>query len=184
MSVVAVARRYADALADVASARNEVDQIDREVLLFADMLKSNHELRDVFASPIISLADKRRVLDALIDRIRPGQMTVNLLRTMLSHYRLQYLAVMHEQFRRVINERKGLIIAEVTTAGEFDRAAQEKLARTLERMTGKQIEFKFKTDPSLIGGVVTRLGSVVYDGSVRTQLKEIKERLKQGDTAI
>ncbi|HXF40402.1 MAG TPA: F0F1 ATP synthase subunit delta [Blastocatellia bacterium] len=51
-------------------------------------------------------------------------------------------------------------------------------------MTGKQIEFKFKTDPSLIGGVVTRLGSVVYDGSVRTQLKEIKERLKQGDTAI
>ena len=184
MSVVAVARRYADALADVASARNEVDQIDREVLLFADMLKSHSELRDVFASPIISLADKRRVLDALIDRIRPGQMTINLLRTMLSHYRLQYLAVMHEQFRRVINERKGLIIAEVTTAGEFDRAAQARLANTLERMTGKQIEFKFKTDPSLIGGVVTRLGSVVYDGSVRTQLKEIKERLKQGDTAI
>jgi len=184
MSVVAVARRYADALADVASARNEVDQIDREVLLFADMLKTSHELRDVFASPIISLADKRRVLDALIDRIRPGQMTINLLRTMLSHYRLQYLAVMHEQFRRVINERKGLIIAEVTTAGEFDSAAQQKLASTLERMTGKQIEFKFKTDPSLIGGVVTRLGSVVYDGSVRTQLKEIKERLKQGDTAI
>jgi F-type H+-transporting ATPase subunit delta len=184
MSVVAVARRYADALADVASARNEVDQIDREVLLFADMLKSNQELRDVFASPIISLADKRRVLDALIDRIRPGQMTINLLRTMLTHYRMQYLAVMHEQFRRVINERKGLIIAEVTTAGEFDRAAQEKLASSLERMTGKRVEFKFKTDPSLIGGVVTRLGSVVYDGSVRTQLKEIKERLKQGDTAI
>jgi len=184
MSVVAVARRYADALADVASARNEVDQIDREVLLFADMLKSHRELRDVFASPIISLADKRRVLDALIDRVRPGQMTINLLRTMLSHYRLQYLDVMHEQFRRVINERKGLIIAEVTTTGEFDSAAQEKLAQTLERMTGKQIEFKFKTDPSLIGGVVTRLGSVVYDGSVRTQLKEIKERLKQGDAAI
>jgi F-type H+-transporting ATPase subunit delta len=184
MSVVAVARRYADALADVASARNEVDQIDREVLLFVDMLKSHRELRDVVASPIISLADKRRVLDALIERVRPGQMTINLLRTMLSHYRLQHLDVMHEQFRRVINERKGLIIAEVTTAGEFDRAAQERLASTLERMTGKQIEFKFKTDPSLIGGVVTRLGSVVYDGSVRTQLKEIKERLKQGDTAI
>jgi len=115
MSVVAVARRYADALADVASARNEVKQIDREVLLFVDMLKSHPELRDVFASPIISLADKRRVLDALIDRVRPGQMTINLLRTMLSHYRLQYLDVMHEQFRRVINERKGLIIAEVTT---------------------------------------------------------------------
>ena len=178
MSVVALARRYADALADVASARNEVDQIDREVLLFADMLKSNSELRDVFASPIISLADKRRVLDALIERVRPGQMTINLLRTMLSHYRLQHLGVMHEQFRRVINERKGLVIAEVTTAGQFDRAQQDKLGRTLERMTGKQIEFKFKTDPALIGGVITRIGSVVYDGSVRTQLSQIKQRLK------
>lgn len=184
MSVVAVARRYADALADVASARNEVDQIDREILLFADMLKSNRELRDLFASPIVSLADKRRVLDALIERVHPGQMTINLLRTMLSHYRLQYLAVMHQQFRRVINERKGLIVAEVTTAGEFDVAQQAKLAGTLEGMTGKQIEFKFRTDPSLIGGVVTRIGSVVYDGSVRTQLKEIKERLIQGDSAI
>ena len=111
-------------------------------------------------------------------------MTANLLRTMLTHYRLHHLAAVYEQFRREMNERKGLIVAEVTTAAEVGAAEQAKLGRTLEQITGKQVEFKFKTDPSLIGGVVTRIGSIVYDGSVRSQLQEIRERLKRGDNAV
>ncbi|MEK6288963.1 MAG: ATP synthase F1 subunit delta [Acidobacteriota bacterium] len=184
MSVIAVARRYAEALADVATARNQVEQIDNDVRVFAEMMKSSRELHDLFASPIVSQSDKLRVLDALLARMRPDRVTANLLRTMLSHHRLHHLAEVYEQFRREINKRKGLIIAEVTTAAEVGRSEQEKLGRTLQQMTGKQVEFRFKTDPSLIGGVVTRIGSVVYDGSVRTQLQEIRERLKQGDSAI
>lgn len=201
MSVIAIARRYAEALADVATARNQVEQIDHEISLFVEMMKSSRELHGLFASPIVSQTDKRRVLEALIDRVLPGEktttlkefearqvrssrLTANLLRTMLSHYRLHYLAEVYEQFRRQINKRKGLITAEVTTAAEVGRSDQEKLGRTLQQMTGKQVEFRFKTDPSLIGGVVTRIGSVVYDGSVRTQLQEIRQRLKQGDSAI
>jgi len=183
MSVIAIARRYAEALADVATARNQVDKIDNDVRVFSEMVTSSRELRDLFASPIVSKTDKLRVLEALIQRMRPDQMTANLLRTMLSHNRLQHLAEVYEQFRRTMNERKGLIVAEVTTAAEVGPAEQENLGRTLERMTGKRVEFKFKTDSSLIGGVVTRIGSVVYDGSVRTQLQEIKEQLKHGDSA-
>lgn len=193
MSVIAVARRYAEALADVATAHNFVDQIDRDLGVFAAMIKSNSELHDLFASPIVSRADKLRVLDAIIERSRPktiplgeaglAQLIANLLRTMLSHDRLHHLPEVYEQFRREMNERNGLIIAEVTTAAEVGRAEQEKLGRTLEQMTGKRVEFRFKTDASLIGGLVTRIGSVVYDGSVRTQLQEIKEQLKHGDSA-
>jgi len=184
MSVLVIARRYAEALADVATARNAVDLIDREILMFAGMMQSNRELLDVFASPIVSQSDKLRVLEALIQRLHPSQVTVNLLRTMLSHYRLQHLAEVHAQFRRSINERKGLVVAEVTTASEFGESERQKLARALERVTGKQVDLKFKTDPALIGGVVTRIGSIVYDGSVRTQLAAIKERLIQGDSAV
>jgi len=184
MSVIAIARRYADALADVAIAKNQVEQIDNEVRIFAEMVKSSPELHDMFASPVVTQSDKLKVLEALIARTKTGQMTANLLRTMLSHYRLQHVPEVYEQFRREMNERTGLIIAEVTTANQVGAAEQAKLGRTLERMTGKRVEFKFKTDPSLIGGVVTRIGSVVYDGSVRTQLQEIKERLKQGEIAI
>ncbi len=181
MSVTAVARRYAEALADVAIARNQVDQLDGELRIFSQLIRSNRELYDVFASPIVSQTDKLKVLNALISRVGTGRLTSNLLRTMLGHYRLQHAAEVYEQFRREMNERKGLITAEVTTASEVGAAEQAKLGRTLEKMTGKQVEFKFKTDPALIGGVVTRLGSVVYDGSVRTQLKEIKEKLRLGE---
>jgi F-type H+-transporting ATPase subunit delta len=184
MSVTAMARRYAEAMADAATAHNQVEQIDTELSVFAEMMKSSPELHDTFASPIVSMTDKLRLLEALIARSRAGRMTANLLRTMLSHYRLHYVVEVYEQFRREINERKGLIIAEVITAAEVGASEQAKLGRTLEEMTGKQVEFKFKTDPSLIGGVVTRIGSVVYDSSVRTQLEEIRERMKRGESAI
>jgi F-type H+-transporting ATPase subunit delta len=199
MSVIAVARRYAEALADVAIAHGQVEQIDGILRLFAQMMKSSSELRETFASPIISLADKRRVLDAVLDRVlpehkmttleetsagrvRPATMIANLLRTMLAHYRLHHLPEVYEQFQNEMNKRQGLIIAEVTTAADVDLAEQQKLGRTLEQKTGKKVQFKFKTDPSLVGGVVTRVGSIVYDGSVRTQLREIKQRLKQGES--
>ena len=184
MSVIAIARRYAEALADVATARNQVDEIDNEVRVFAEMMKSSRELRDTFASPIISQSDKLKVLEALIARATPGQVTASLLRTMLTNYRLQHLPEVYEKFRHEMNERKGMIIAEVTTAADVGAAEQAKLGRTIEQMTGRKVEFKFKSDPSLIGGVVARIGSVVYDGSVRTQLEEIKQRLKQGELAV
>ena len=184
MSVVAMARRYAEALADVATARNQVDVIDGEVRGFAEMMKSSRDLHDLFASPIVSQSDKLKVLETLIARTATSKLTANLLRILLSHYRLHHLGEVYQQFQREINERKGLIIAEVTTATEVGSAEQAKLGQTLEKMTGRKVDFKFKTDPSLIGGVVTKIGSVVYDGSVRTQLREIKERLKQGETAI
>ena len=184
MSTLAIARRYAEALADVATARDQVDDIDRDVLQFVEMMRSNRELLGLFASPIISQTDKRRVLDALTERVRTGRLTVNLLRTMLSHYRLHHLADVLSQYRRVINQRKGRVIAEVTTASEFGEPQREKLVRALEQVTGKHVELDFRTDPALIGGVIARIGSTVYDGSVRTQLAGFKERLKRGEIAI
>lgn len=184
MSVATVARRYAEAMVDVAISRNEVESIDNELRAFSETMKGSRELYDAFASPIVSQPDKLSLLNALIARLNAGQMTANLLRTMLKHHRLHYVAEMYEQFRRKMNERKGLIVAEVTTAAEVGASEQARLGQTLEQMTGKQIEFKFKTDATLIGGVVTRIGSVVYDGSVRTQLQAIKERLKRGESAI
>jgi F-type H+-transporting ATPase subunit delta len=181
MSVTRIARRYGEALADVAIAQNQVERIDSEVRGFVEMMRSSRELHDLFASPIVSQPDKARVLDVLVARTRPGKMTANLLRTMLDHYRLHHLDVVYEQFRREINERKGTVLAEVTTAQAVSQGERERLSRELVAMTGKHVEFEFKTDPELIGGVVTRIGSVVYDGSIRTQLEDIKHRLKEGN---
>lgn len=180
MSIRTVARRYAEAMADVAMGRNQVDEIDNELCAFAGMTGVGSELYDLFASPIISQADKGRVLEALIAKTHPGEATANLLRTLLRNYRLHHIGEVYEQFRRQINRRKGVVIAEVTTAAEIGSAEQETLGHNLREMVGRQIQLQFKTDPSLIGGVVTRIESVVYDGSISTQLREIKQRLKSG----
>ena len=179
MSVIAIARRYAEALADIAVARNQVEQIEQEVGAFARLMTDNRELYDLFASPVVSKSDKAKVLDALVERMRPGQMTANLLRTLLGHYRLHNLETIYRQFQRELNERRGMVQAEVTTASSIGRAEQDALATRLREMTGKQVQLEFKTDPEIIGGVVTRIDSVVYDGSIRTQLQVVKQRLKR-----
>ena len=180
MSIVAIARRYAEALADVAIAHNQVEQMDAEVGAFAQLITDSRELHDVFASPVVSMEQKRSVLDAIIERTGVSPMIANLLRTMLSHYRLHDLTTVHEQFRRAINRRRGIALAEVTTAVPASQDAQQMLTRKLGELVGKQVQIQFKTDPALIGGAVTRLESVVYDGSIRTQLQIVKQRLKEG----
>lgn len=184
MSENVVARRYAEALADVAIAHNQTEKMGEEVGAFAEMMKTNRELYEVFRSPIISQDDKGRVLNAIIAQTRPGPMTANLMRLLLSHHRLHNLEAVYEQFRREINQRKGIVLAEVTTAEALAAPDKEALTRRIQEMTGKQVELQFKTDASLIGGTITRIGSVVYDGSIRTQLKGIKQRLKEGTGGV
>jgi F-type H+-transporting ATPase subunit delta len=181
MSATAIARRYAEALADVTIERGVTEHIKDQLGRFAQMVESSPELREVFASPVFSTADKQRVLDALLERTNPSEFTANLLRTMLRNDRMQHVKEVYEQFERTINERQGVIVASVTTAGPITAVEQERLGDRLRQLTGKKIQFRFDTDPSLIGGMVTRIGSVVYDGSVRTQLNEIKQRMKTGE---
>jgi F-type H+-transporting ATPase subunit delta len=177
MSARVVARRYAEALADVAGERGKVDEIGAELRGFAEMVSTNRELQEVFASPIISNDDKRGVLDALIAGARPGAAVANLLRLLLKNNRLQVIRDVYDAFTKIVNERQGTVVAEVTSAGDVGESEREALKSRLEEMTGKQVELHFKTDSSLIGGLVTRVGSVVYDGSIRTQLEGIKQKM-------
>ena len=162
MSVIAIARRYAEALADIAVARNQIEQIEQEVGAYARLMSDNRELYDLFASPIVSQSDKARVLDAIIEKTRPGQITANLLRTLLRHYRLHHLETIYKQFEREINERRGMLQAEVTTASPVGRTEQDALANRLREMTGKQVQLQFKTDPEIIGGIVTGVGNGTF----------------------
>jgi F-type H+-transporting ATPase subunit delta len=181
MSLTTIARRYAEAVADVAVAQNQVEQIDAELNSFAQMLKSNRELYDVFASPVLSNEQKGKVLKALVEHTQPSSTTTNLLKVMLNNYRLHHLDAVYQQFKREINQRQGMVAAEVTTAEALGSAEQNLLSQRLQELTGKQVQIQFKTDATLIGGVITKIGSVEYDGSIRTQLETVKQRLKSGE---
>src|SRR5205814_1037212 len=177
MSVQTVARRYSAALADVVLARNEAREGQNELKIWDEMLQSNPNLREVFASPTVALDKKRAVLNRLIEMAKPRPTTANFLKVLLQNQRLTELGEINRKFAQVLDERAGVVAATVTTARPIPGAALEQLRGTLSALTGKQVRIDFVTNPELIGGVVTRIGSTVYDGSVHNQLQQVKEKM-------
>lgn len=177
MSLRTIARRYASALADVAIARNEAREVQEELNGWQSMIATSYELRQVVESPAIALGEKRKVLGKLIDRITPRPTTANFIQVLLQNHRLGQLAEINERFAQILDERAGVVAATVTTARPMDEVSQESLRAGLEVLTGRKVRLSFETDDDLIGGLVARIGSTVYDGSVRNQLQQAKERL-------
>ena len=177
MSVQAVARRYAAALADVVLERGEAREVQEELGAWEKMIQSNAGLQEVFRNPTVALDQKRAVLNKLIERARPRQTTINFLKVLLQNQRLTDLEDINRKFVEVLDERAGMIAATVTTARSVARSSQQDLHEKLTSLTSKKVRVDFVTDPDLIGGLVTRIGSTVYDGSVRNQLQQIKARM-------
>ena len=177
MSIQTVARRYATALADVVTARGEARQVQEELSAWEVLMESNSMLMEVFRNPTIPYDQKSKVLVSLIERTRVRPTTANFLQVLLKNQRLTNLAEINRRFAQVLDERSGVVSAEVTTARPVPDEHQAALRSKLTQVTGKQVRLSFNTDEELIGGLVTRIGSTIYDGSVRTQLQQVKEKL-------
>ncbi len=179
MSVETVARRYATALADVVIARGEAREVLDELLAWEQMMNSNSTLLEVFSNPTIPYDQKRGVLSALIERTKVSSTTANFLQVLLRNQRLAELSEVNKRFAYVLDERAGVVSADVTTARPVPTAVQEALRSKLNTMTGKNVRLNFDTDEELIGGLLTRIGSTIYDGSVRSQLERARLRLAE-----
>jgi len=177
MTGTTIANRYARALADVVVERHETNEVAKELIDFERMMSENPQLRDVFASPVIATERKRAVLDELLARIGPRQTTANFLQLLLSKSRLHDLDQMLQALSRELDTRMNIVSAEVTTAREISEREKAALQSQLKATTGKEVRLQFRTDPAIIGGLVTRIGSLVYDGSIRNQLAQMKRRL-------
>ena len=177
MSVQMVARRYASALADVVLERGEAREVQEELIAWERLFQSSDNLREVFRNPTIALDQKRAVLNKLIERARPRPTTVNFLKVLLQNQRLTDLDAINRKFAEVLDVRAGMVAATVTTARSVPEDAQQKLHATLSNLTSSNVRVNFATDSELIGGLVTRIGSTVYDGSVRNHLQRIKEKM-------
>jgi F-type H+-transporting ATPase subunit delta len=177
LSVQTVARRYAAALADVVIVRGEARQVQEELSAWEMMMQASEPLLEVFRNPTVPYEQKRKVLTALIARARVRPTTANFLQVLLQNQRLGDLSEVNKRFAQVLDERSGVVSAEVTTARPVSESSQQALRAKLSQMTGKDVRLSFKTDEELIGGMVTRIGSTIYDGSVRSQLRLAKEKL-------
>ncbi|MBA3241469.1 MAG: ATP synthase F1 subunit delta [Acidobacteria bacterium] len=177
MSLQTIARRYAVALADVVMTRGEAREVQEELSAWEEMMRTNAQLLDVFRHPTIPYEQKQRVADTLIERTRVRPTTANFLRVLLQNHRLADLGEINKYFAQELDRRSGVVEARVTTARPVAAQAQETLRAKLGAMTGSKVRLEFAVDEDLIGGVVTRIGSTVYDGSVRGQLQQIKQKM-------
>src|SRR5437879_2220391 len=179
MSVQMIARRYSSALADVVIERDEAREVQEELNAWQQLIQSNANLQKGFRNPTIALDQRRAVLNKLIEKAKSRETTVNFLKVLVQNHRLTELGEINRKFADVLDVRAGMIAATVTTARAVPEKAQEKLYETLTSLTGKKVRVNFATDAELIGGIVTRIGSTVDDGSVRNQLQHNKEQ-KEG----
>lgn len=177
MSVETVARRYAVALADVVAKSPESETVKTELKQWETMMASNADLMNAFRNPAINYASKEKVLESLIEKAKPSRTTANFLRVLLRNNRLTELAQINERFASVLEERSGSLAATIVSARPLSAEEQAELQNNLRKLTGKNVSLNFNIDQSIIGGVVTKIGSTVYDGSVKTQLENLKEQM-------
>lgn len=180
MSYSALANRYASALVDVLTlpgAAVPPEQALEQLRDFAALMRESAPLRISLESPVVSLPRKRALIDRFAKELGLARTARNFLLVLLDKRRIQSLPEILEAADAQLDERRGLVRADLLSAQPMDEPQQQSLARDLSRIAGKQVKLRFEVDPELIGGIVARLGSTVYDGSVRGRLAQIAKRL-------
>jgi F-type H+-transporting ATPase subunit delta len=180
MSIETIARRYATALADIVVPSGQAETVKSELAAWSTMLTANENLTDLFGNPTVQHSSKEKVLDGLISKTQPTKTTANFIRVLLQNGRLADLPDINERFVSVLDERSSVVSAEIVSARELPQNERAAFVSNLEKLTGKKINVNYTIREEIIGGVVTRIGSTVYDGSVRTKLENLRQQLVEG----
>jgi F-type H+-transporting ATPase subunit delta len=174
----AVSSRYAAALADVALEQKNADRVKTDLASFSEAFAHSADLRTTLESPAVSRQAKLQVIQKLGAVMNLAPTVRNFLCVLVDHRRTELLFEIQEQFRTELNARQNIAEATVTSARALSADERKKLIETLENETKKKIEAQFHEDASLVGGTVVRVGSTVYDSSVRAQLDRMREQLE------
>jgi len=176
--MAALAPRYARAFADVAeSAHLDAAAAQAQMHDFAETLAGSHELREFLANPSIEMEKKLKVLDALAARLGMSPQVRNFLAVVLEHRRLSELDEMIAEYRELADAHAGAVEARITSSRPLNAEDRAQLEAQITKLAGAQVRPSYAEDASLLGGVVVEIGSTVYDGSVRAQLQQLKQRL-------
>jgi F-type H+-transporting ATPase subunit delta len=176
--VASVASTYARAFADVVlSAHLDANRAVGGLRRIAGLLTESADLRRVWENPAVPAEQKRKLLDAIVQREGIEHHVRNLVAVLIDHRRVQFLGRIIEQLKKELDARLGFAEAHITSARELGDAEKRVLESQIERVTGKKVHAQFGLDAALLGGAVVRVGSTIYDGSVKGQLEKIREAI-------
>lgn len=173
-----VVNTYARAFADVVTdARLDAARTLSEAQQIAALVQDNKNLRDVWENPSIPAEQKRAVLDGIVQRAGISRPVRNFVAVLIDKGRIRLISEIVAQFAQELNQRLGFADAEVISARELGASERTALETDLARVTGKRIRARYELDGSILGGAIARVGSTVYDGSVKGQLERIRKQL-------
>jgi F-type H+-transporting ATPase subunit delta len=176
--MASVASTYARAFADVVlSSHLDADASIAELRTIATLLAESSELRRVWENPAIPVEQKRRVLDVIVARDGISKQVRNLVAVLIDHWRVHFLEPIIAQLEKELDARLGFAEAEITSARPLGDAEKREFEAQAGKLTGKKVRARYEQDASLLGGAVVRLGSTIYDGSVKGQLERLKEAI-------
>ena len=169
-------RGYAEAMFRVAAAEGELDAVERQLFAFARLLETEPRLRDALIDPALPAENKRGLIaDTLGERANPH--AVSMLGFLVEQGREREIGRIVDELAEVAAETRESTVAEVRSAVPLDEARVKKLNEALSRATGRKIEVRVVIDPSVVGGLVAKVGDEIFDGSIRTRLTEAREHL-------
>ena len=180
MSQGVIARRYAKALISLAEKGKELEKTGQHFSELAEAYKNSAELREALSDTKVSTERKQGVLKEILSKIKAPALVDTFSRYLLAKRRIVLLPHIESAFNLLLQEKLGRIEARVTVSHELPKATIEKLEKSISAYSGKDVAMSITIDPAIIGGIVTRIGSVVIDGSIHTQLNQIRQTIIRG----
>jgi F-type H+-transporting ATPase subunit delta len=175
----AILGRYARSLAEIVFEENVEQKVTEDIKTYQEIFLAVPDLLEAFHSPSIPRETKEKLLAELIALHPADPIAVNFMRILLQQNRIRYFQSIAEAYFRSINERKGIVSARVTATAALSTRDLKDLENKLVEITGNRVNVEVQTDASLLGGIIVQIGSTIFDGSIRTQLSEMRRRLTE-----
>lgn len=173
----AAARRYAKALFMLAKEDRRVSEVGAELDTLAGLLADSEDLRKALMTPLHPVSERKAVLQSVSEAAGMGSVIRNFYSYLIDQRRLVEFYGIREEYQRLADEDAGLIKAIVTTASPLDDRRKDRLQRALSARTGREVQLDIQIDPDLIGGAIAKVGGMVFDGSLRAQLHQLRVNL-------
>ena len=172
-----IATRYAKALMELAEEKKNISKTTSDLSAFAEAVDTLPAMQKLFTSPVFTSEDKKSVIKELAKKLKLQQSTLRFLEYLAKSGRIRYLNEVHDAFQSLLAERQNRAVGRLTTAVSVSSRDLISIKKTLERLTGKEVDLDVQEDSSLIGGAKAQIGSVVYDGSIKNQIDKMREKL-------
>jgi F-type H+-transporting ATPase subunit delta len=182
MKNLSIARRYAKALLLIGKGDGKAESYREELDGFANLLSTEKELDLVISNPLYDSSGRKSVLRAIIEKIGLSTIMTSFLMLLFDKGRIGFVSDINDFYQKLADELKGVARASLVSATELSSGTIEKIRMNLTKKTGKDIILEVEQDPGLIGGIVTKMGDLVLDGSIKTQLFNMRESLKRGES--